>query len=632
MIKLTITEKGGEPRSLSFDQNEVAIGRVQGNDIVLPKGNISKRHSKLTLVDGRMVIADAKSTNGTYVNGRKIGEPTAVRPGDKIFVGDFLIVIDPSAAAAETSSSGSRRGGPPPPPPPRLRPASGRSILEGEAYDSDESMAESDELAERPPLSAGRGRPPAPPPPPPRRTIVMPSLQDDSVDIGLDEPPPSPADVGLGMGAGMTTDAGGDAGGYMAGHNPLADLSNDAEDVGFGDSGRDAGSDVFGSRPATDEDAAPAPGAPAAPAGHPFSAKATLGDDAAGYTAAPGSASRPAAPPATSEGFGADGAITLEGLLADPSVTAILVAAGGLMQIERGGKLETVDPPPDGNAVAESVWQISNMAVPPPPSDNPVVDVRLFDGTRVTALFPPIASASVCAAIRKSTVTDVPLGDVAGSGDVEKVLRGALQSRRNLLLAGDVATLSTVLGALAGAISPGRRIVGIGTGIKSRPGWMELGMASDPAGLVRASVAFRADHLIVASAGGAELPELLFAAARGQEGVIACIAARSAAEALERLRAFSATALGATGFTSLVQSTVDLIVVAGTTSAGGVRILEIAEPIAEGQALVPWFVARRPESDRSATALEVSGVSARLAAAIAISPDADPLAAHLVRR
>ena len=110
MIKLTITEKGGEPRALSFDQNEVSIGRVQGNDIVLPKGNISKRHSKLTFHDGKMVVSDAKSTNGTYVNGRKIGEATPVRPGDKIFVGDFLIVIDPHGApTAEVPSCGSSR-------------------------------------------------------------------------------------------------------------------------------------------------------------------------------------------------------------------------------------------------------------------------------------------------------------------------------------------------------------------------------------------------------------------------------------------------------------------------------------------------------------------------------------------
>ena len=78
MIKLTMTEKGGEPRALSFDKDEVTIGRVSGNDIVLPKGNVSKRHSKLTLKDGHVEIADLKSTNGTYVNGKKITEVTPV--------------------------------------------------------------------------------------------------------------------------------------------------------------------------------------------------------------------------------------------------------------------------------------------------------------------------------------------------------------------------------------------------------------------------------------------------------------------------------------------------------------------------------------------------------------------------
>lgn len=119
MIKLTITEKGGETKALSFDQHEVMIGRVQGNDIVLAKGNISKRHTKIESSGGRMTVSDMKSTNGTYVNGRKIAEPTPVRGGDRIFVGDFLIVLNPGAPALESSPSGARRmPGPPPPPPP----------------------------------------------------------------------------------------------------------------------------------------------------------------------------------------------------------------------------------------------------------------------------------------------------------------------------------------------------------------------------------------------------------------------------------------------------------------------------------------------------------------------------------
>ncbi|MBC8133531.1 MAG: FHA domain-containing protein, partial [Deltaproteobacteria bacterium] len=267
MIKLTITEKGGEPRALNFDQNEVSIGRVQGNDIVLPKGNISKRHSKLTLQDGKMVVADVKSTNGTYVNGRKIGEATAVKPGDKIFVGDFLIVVDPAAAATvESSLTGSRRTPPPPPPPPPPRPGSGvrlAPVSSGDTGGVDDSAASRDLVngggrdlegesgdgsgvgTSSSGVGSGRARPPAPPPPPPpRRTIATAALQDDSVDIGIsgDEPPPSPDDVEVG--------AMGDVRSVDAADPDRFSVSADADVLG------DLGGDVFGSRPADDEDAA----------------------------------------------------------------------------------------------------------------------------------------------------------------------------------------------------------------------------------------------------------------------------------------------------------------------------------------------------------------------------------------
>src|SRR3954471_7233504 len=102
MIKLTLTEKGGEPKVLTFDKDEITIGRVSGNDIVLAKGNISKRHTRLTKRDTGMEIADLKSTNGTYVNGRKIAGPMMVATSDRIYVGDFLIGIDgPGAGLGE---------------------------------------------------------------------------------------------------------------------------------------------------------------------------------------------------------------------------------------------------------------------------------------------------------------------------------------------------------------------------------------------------------------------------------------------------------------------------------------------------------------------------------------------------
>ena len=42
----------GEQRKLEFEKNEVTIGRVQGNDVILPKGNVSKRHSRIVVKDG----------------------------------------------------------------------------------------------------------------------------------------------------------------------------------------------------------------------------------------------------------------------------------------------------------------------------------------------------------------------------------------------------------------------------------------------------------------------------------------------------------------------------------------------------------------------------------------------------
>src|SRR5258706_14218236 len=101
MFAIIISEKGGAERKESFDKNEINVGRVQGNDLMLPKGNVSKHHARLLYRDGRFIVTDLKSTNGTYVNGRKIAQATIVREGDKIYIGDFVLRLDTGGAAAE---------------------------------------------------------------------------------------------------------------------------------------------------------------------------------------------------------------------------------------------------------------------------------------------------------------------------------------------------------------------------------------------------------------------------------------------------------------------------------------------------------------------------------------------------
>ncbi|MBL8679605.1 MAG: Flp pilus assembly complex ATPase component TadA [Myxococcales bacterium] len=98
MFKLVVSEKGGPTKEIEFDKDEVTIGRVPGNDIVLPGNNVSKRHSRVVRQDGRFFVVDLKSTNGTYLNGRRIMTPSPLRAGDKIFVGSFVLVLEGAEA------------------------------------------------------------------------------------------------------------------------------------------------------------------------------------------------------------------------------------------------------------------------------------------------------------------------------------------------------------------------------------------------------------------------------------------------------------------------------------------------------------------------------------------------------
>jgi pilus assembly protein CpaF len=112
MFSVIISEKGGAERREAFDRSEINVGRVQGNDLMLPKGNVSKRHARLLYRDGRFIVTDLKSTNGTYVNGRKIAQATIVREGDKIYIGDFVLRIE---SASSVSANMPAAALPPPP-------------------------------------------------------------------------------------------------------------------------------------------------------------------------------------------------------------------------------------------------------------------------------------------------------------------------------------------------------------------------------------------------------------------------------------------------------------------------------------------------------------------------------------
>jgi pilus assembly protein CpaF len=95
MFLVTLEEKGGDTEQIEFEKNEITIGRLDGNDIVLAKGNVSKYHSKIVAKDGKFIVVDMKSTNGTFVNGKKIAAPMVLKPTDKVYIGDYIINVEP---------------------------------------------------------------------------------------------------------------------------------------------------------------------------------------------------------------------------------------------------------------------------------------------------------------------------------------------------------------------------------------------------------------------------------------------------------------------------------------------------------------------------------------------------------
>lgn len=117
MFSVTISEKGGQQSQYDFTKPEITIGRMKGNDIVLPKGNVSKQHTRIFLRDGEFFIVDLKSTNGTYVNGRKITSEQKITESDKIYIGDFILQLEHQQAQQSDA-------GPPAPPKPGGHPSS----------------------------------------------------------------------------------------------------------------------------------------------------------------------------------------------------------------------------------------------------------------------------------------------------------------------------------------------------------------------------------------------------------------------------------------------------------------------------------------------------------------------------
>lgn len=89
---LLVQRPGESLQRIALGAQPLRIGRVAGNDLVLPLPDISRQHCTVQVAAGHGVLADLGSTNGTWIEGRRIAEPTALADGTIIGLGSFSLV------------------------------------------------------------------------------------------------------------------------------------------------------------------------------------------------------------------------------------------------------------------------------------------------------------------------------------------------------------------------------------------------------------------------------------------------------------------------------------------------------------------------------------------------------------
>ncbi|SCE53217.1 pilus assembly protein CpaF [Streptomyces sp. SolWspMP-5a-2] len=249
----------------------------------------------------------------------------------------------------------------------------------------------------------------------------------------------------------------------------------------------------------------------------------------------------------------------LEPLLADPSVTDVLVSAPDRVWVDRGRGLElTAVAFPDAAAVRRLAQRLAAVAGRRLDDARPWVDARLPDGTRLHAVLPPVAVDCACLALRVVRPRAFTLGELVAAGTVppggDALLRALLDARLSFLVSGGTGSgKTTLLSALLGLAGPGERIVLAEEAAELRPDHPHVvRLETRPANqegaglvtlqdLVRQALRMRPDRLVVGEVRGPEAAHLLAALNTGHSGC-GTLHANTAADVPARLEALGTAA------------------------------------------------------------------------------------------
>ncbi|GAA5040024.1 CpaF family protein [Streptomyces siamensis] len=293
----------------------------------------------------------------------------------------------------------------------------------------------------------------------------------------------------------------------------------------------------------------------------------------------------------------------LEPLLADASITEIMVNGPDSIFVERAGRVEQL---PLRFASDEQLMQTIERIVSTVnrrvDESNPMVDARLPTGERVNVIIPPLALTGPTLTIRRFPRA-YTLPELIGLGSLDEqmlmLLAAFVRARFNVIVSGGTGSgKTTLLNALSGLIPSHERIITIEDSaelqlqqehvirLESRPPNVEGKGQITIRDLVRNSLRMRPDRIIVGEVRGGETLDMLQAMSTGHDGSLATVHANSAEDALMRLQTLGSMSEVQIPFEALkdqINSAVDVVVQLTRHADGSRKITEIALLVSHGR-------------------------------------------------
>ena len=271
----------------------------------------------------------------------------------------------------------------------------------------------------------------------------------------------------------------------------------------------------------------------------------------------------------------------LEELLADDSITEIMVNRFDEIYLERAGRLERH---PSIFTSDRAVLGVIERIVTPLgrriDESSPMVDARLKDGSRVNAIIPPLAIKGPALTIRKFSRRTLTVDDLIGFGALSpgmaEFMRLAVSHRKNIVISGGTGSgKTTLLNVLSNFIPDGERIITIEDAAELRLAHSHLiSLEARPANaegrgqiairdLVKNALRMRPDRIVVGECRGGEALDMLQAMNTGHDGSLTTLHANSPRDALARLETLVLMAgmeLPLAAIRDQVVSAVDLVI------------------------------------------------------------------------